>query len=75
MSAAGLAQARAFAPRIIASHADHRRSDFIFNRTQSLEMKSAPWENRIRPMKTWSQIGVSYGGAAVLATMLAAFIF
>jgi len=63
-----------FSPRIIASHADHRRSDFIFNRTQSLEMKSAPWETRIRPMKTWSQIG-SYGGAVALATMLAAFLF
>lgn len=75
MSAIGLAHPRAFAPRIIASHADHRRSDFIFNRTQSLSMKSAQWENRIRPMRTWGEIGSYSGGAAVLATMLAAFLF
>jgi hypothetical protein len=37
-------------------------------------MKNAQWENRIRPMRTWSEIG-SYGGVAVLATMLAAFLF
>jgi len=74
MSAAGLVHARTFRPRIIASHADHRRSDFVFSRTQSREMKNAPWESRITPMKTWSEIG-SYGGVAVLATMLAAFLF
>ncbi len=75
MSAAGLAHQRVFSPRIIASHADYRRTDFIFNRTQSLEMKSAPWESRIRPRRTWSEIGSYGGGAAVLATMLAAFLF
>ena len=74
MSAIGLAHQRAFAPRIIAAHADHRRSDFIFSRTQSREMKSAQWESRIRPMRTWGEIS-SYGGIAVLATMLAAFLF
>jgi len=74
MSAAGLAQTRVFVPRIIASHADHRRSDFIFSRTQSLEMKSAQWERRIKPMKSWGEIS-SYGGAAALATILAAFLF
>ena len=75
MSAAGLAPEPLFRrPRIIASHADYRRSDFIFNRTQSLEMKSVPWKSRIKPMKTWSEIG-SYGGAALLATMLTALLF
>jgi hypothetical protein len=75
MSAAGLAQEPLFRrSRIIASHADHRRSDFIFNRTQSLEMKSAPWESRIKPMRSWSEIG-TYGGAVMLATMLTAFLF
>jgi len=74
MSAAGLAQEPLFRrPRIIASHADYRRSDFVFNRTQSLEMKSAPWESRIKPMRSWSQIG-TYGGVVMLATMLTAFL-
>jgi hypothetical protein len=74
MSAIGLAHQRAFAPRIIASHADYRRSDFVFNRTQSLEMKNAQWETRIRPMKTWGEIG-GYAGITTLAFLLTAFIF
>jgi hypothetical protein len=74
MSAAGLAQTRLFPPRIIASHAEHRRTDFIFSRTQSLEMKSAQWETRIKPMRSWSEIG-SYAGVAAMATLLTVFIF
>ncbi|MBL6936725.1 MAG: hypothetical protein ISS15_07545 [Alphaproteobacteria bacterium] len=69
-----MAHQRAFAPRIIASHADYRRSDFIFSRTQSREMRNAQWEDRIRPMRTWSEIG-GYAGMTTLALMLTAFIF
>jgi len=75
MSAAGLAQAPLLRRRrIIASHADYRRSDFVFNRTQSREMKNAQWESRIKPMKSWSEIGTYYG-IAVMATALTAFFF
>lgn len=63
MSAIGISNVHAYpalprrsAPRIICAHADHRRSDFIFPRTQSLTMRAAPWENRIRPMRSWGQI-------------------
>ncbi len=37
----------------IAAHADYRREDFIFPRTQSLKMRSLKWENRLPPMKPW----------------------
>jgi hypothetical protein len=75
MSAVGLVQAPLSRPtRFIASHAEYRRSDFIFNRTQSLEMKSARWESRIKPMRTWGEIG-TYGGVAFLATILATTLF
>jgi hypothetical protein len=79
MSAIGISNLRAYpapprktAPRIICAHADHRRADFIFQRTQSLTMRDAPWENRIRPMRSWSEISI-YGFLLLLAatTLLA----
>ena len=73
MSAMGISNVRAYPalprrspPRIICAHADHRRSDFIFQRTQSLTMRAAPWETRIRPMRSWSQIA-TYGAILLLA--------
>ncbi|MEJ0042526.1 MAG: hypothetical protein WDM81_10050 [Rhizomicrobium sp.] len=72
MSAAGLIQQQEiYVPRrIIAAHADHRRTDFVFSRTQSREMRGTPWGRRIRPMRSWSEIG-SYAGVALAATILA----
>jgi len=37
----------------IGAHADYRRDDFVFPRTQSLEMRAAVWERRLRPIKPW----------------------
>ncbi len=37
----------------IAAHADYRREDFIFPRTQSLKMRCLKWESRLPPMKPW----------------------
>ena len=82
MSAIGISSVHAYpalprksSPRIICAHADHRRSDFIFQRTQSLTMRAAPWENRIRPMRSWSEISV-YGMLVFVAasTLLAAVV-
>ncbi len=53
-------------PRIIAAHAEYRHADFNFQRTQSLIMRAAPWEDRIKPLRSWSQIG-AYGAAVALA--------
>jgi len=37
----------------IAAHADYRREDFYFRRTQSLQMRSLKWGRRLPPMKPW----------------------
>jgi hypothetical protein len=37
----------------IAAHADYRREDFVFQRTQSLNMQNSIWESRARPIRHW----------------------
>ncbi|HWA91919.1 MAG TPA: hypothetical protein VG889_17905 [Rhizomicrobium sp.] len=39
--------------RVIGAHADYRREDFVFSRTQSLEMRGLKWESRLKPLKPW----------------------
>jgi len=39
--------------RCIGAHADYRREDFVFARTQSLEMREMEWESRLKPIKPW----------------------
>jgi hypothetical protein len=72
MSAIGISGASPFVrrPRIIAAHADYRRSDFIFQRTQSLTMRDTPWAKRSRPLRSWSEISMYGAAAAIAATAL-----
>lgn len=37
--------------RVIGAHADYRREDFVFARTQSPTMRDMEWESRIKPMR------------------------
>ena len=37
----------------IGAHADYRRDDYVFPRTQSLTMRALPWERRIKPLSFW----------------------
>lgn len=37
----------------IGAHADYRREDFVFRREQSLEMRAAEWESRLKPIRPW----------------------
>ena len=37
----------------ICAHADYRREDFIFPRTQSLVMQDSDWEIRAKPIRHW----------------------
>ncbi len=37
----------------IAAHADYRRDDYIFPRTQSLTMRLMEWEGRLKPIRPW----------------------
>ena len=34
-------------------HADYRREDYVFARSQSPEMRQQPWEDRMPPLKHW----------------------
>ena len=56
--------------RIISAHADHRRSDFVFQRTQSAGFRDTPWDRRLKPLRTWSEIGSYCGVALAAATVL-----
>ena len=37
----------------IGAHADFRREDFVFARTQSIAMQAREWEKRLKPMRPW----------------------
>ncbi len=63
MSAIGIASP------CISAHADFRHSDFHFPRTQSLTLRDAPWGRRLKPLRSWSEIG-AYGAVALAATVL-----
>lgn len=41
------------APFYAGVHADYCRDDYIFPRTQSVEMSAKAWEARMPPMKHW----------------------
>jgi hypothetical protein len=65
-----------FAPRIgakdiiIGAHADHRTADYFFPRTQSLESRDLPWENRLKPVHSYGELAI-YTAAVVIAASLA----
>ena len=72
MSAAGIFPFATRA-RVIGAHADYNRADFLFLRTQSLTLRDLPWEDRLKPMKSWSEIAaywsVALFGVLLLATL------
>ena len=41
-------------PKVISAHADYRREDYVFQRTQSLAMQAREWDRRIKPMRPWT---------------------
>ena len=57
---------------LVAFDSSYRLADFFFPRVQSLESRDLPWESRIKPMRSWLEIGL-YGfvvatvGVATLA--------
>jgi len=74
MSAAGLETDFVTRARLIGAHADYRRTDFVFPRTQSHAMRSTPWDRRLKPMRPWGEI-TGYAAAICVGTILAtAFI-
>jgi len=74
MSAIGMSAPRGkgFA---ISAYADVRHEQLFFERQQSLALRSMEWEDRIKPMASWSALimrglGVAVFGSAVLAMLL-----
>ena len=41
-------------PKVIGAHADYRREDYVFQRTQSIAMRALEWERRLKPMRPWA---------------------
>ena len=64
----------AHAPRtVIGAHADYRPEDFFFARTQSVSLRAAKWQSRIKPQRSWSEIALYCAG--LIAILVAGFSF
>ena len=55
-------------PKIISSHADYRREDYLFPRTQSRSLTEQRWERRESPLHSWSEF--FYPAAGVIGVLL-----
>jgi hypothetical protein len=55
-------------PKIISSHANYRREDYMFPRTQSRSLNERRWERREGPLHSWSEI--LYPAASVIGISL-----
>ena len=53
--------------RVIGAHADYRREDFIFPRTQSPQLRDMEWESRLKPLKPWAPNFVANIAFAIFA--------
>lgn len=54
---------------LISAHADYRREDYVFARTQSRAMTQRPWSHRTQRLHSWSE--VIYPALGVAAAVLA----
>ncbi|MGH6828444.1 MAG: hypothetical protein ACREFW_06010 [Rhizomicrobium sp.] len=69
MSAIGLPHGKDF---IISASADYRHDTLVFARMQSQALRELEWENRLKPLKSWSALLARFAiGAALLAAILA----
>jgi hypothetical protein len=46
-------------PLFIGAHADYRREDYVFPRTQSPALKALEWESRLEPYRPWAANAVA----------------
>jgi hypothetical protein len=54
----------------ISSHADYRREDYFFARTQSRALHALEWERSDKPLHSWSEF--LYPAAAAAGGVIAA---
>jgi hypothetical protein len=73
MSAIGLPRltGKSFA---ISAYADIRHEHLFFERQQSQTLREMEWDNRVEPLTPWSTLILRGLGAAVLASVILAFL-
>lgn len=73
MSAIGFTAPRgkAFAP---SAYADWRHDHLVFERQQSVTLRSMEWEGRVKPLLPWSALIARGLGVAILAAAFLAIL-
>ena len=57
----------------VSAHAEYRRSDYMFSRSQSRELSQREWEARLPGLRSWSNVVIpALTAAAAMAAALAA---
>jgi hypothetical protein len=71
MFAIGMSRSKGLA---ISAHADYGHEHMVFARQQSCAMRAVPWENRVKPLKSWSALLGPWLGLIGLAAIIAPFV-
>jgi hypothetical protein len=74
MSAIGLSAASRGKGFAISAYADIRHEQMFFERQQSLTLRGMEWEDRIKPMTSWSGLLLRGVGVVVLASVILAVL-
>lgn len=43
-------------PVTLSAHAEYRREDYVFARTQSRRSRELEWDSRLAPLQSWSDM-------------------
>jgi hypothetical protein len=68
MSAIGLPNGKSF---VISAYADYRT--LVFSRVQSQHLRDMQWEDRLKPLRSWSSLIARSAIVAILAGGILAF--
>jgi hypothetical protein len=71
MSAIGISQGKGLK---LSAYADYGHDHLVFARQQSHAMQQMPWENRVRPLKSWTSLLGPWIGLAGLAAIILPFV-
>jgi hypothetical protein len=72
MSAIGLPNSKNFA---VSAYADYRHDTLVFPRQQSPILREMEWENRLKPLQSWSSLLGRGAAVALLAILVLPFVF
>ena len=72
MSAIGLPNSKNFA---VSAYADYRHDMLVFPRQQSPILREMEWENRLKPLQSWSSLLGRGAAVALLAILVLPFVF